>query len=284
MKNKYVKFIAVIAFGSFLLSSCNEGESDMATAQISSQEAIDLVAVVDVSEDAESIVDDYLAFETGISAKSEIAEKTPQFLDCRVKTIVIEGKTKTVTIDFGDGCEMPNGNVLKGKIIITHQVDEASPSLTIKTSYENYYVNDLKVEGGSTIVRTKSNENGNPQSSIVFEKKVTWAEGEFKLETGNKVKEWVEGYNTRDWKDNVSLTTGNWSTTFKDGTVCSVTITEPLRREATCRFIVSGIVDLVKGERTGTINFGDGTCDEIAIFTNQLGEEKEIKLRSKKEK
>ena len=151
MKSKYIKLVGALAFGSLLFISCNDGDSEIVTNQISTEEAIDVIAAEDASNDAEAIVEDYLAFETGISAKSEIAEKGPQFLDCRVKTIVVEGKTKTVTIDFGEGCEMPNGNILKGKIIIVHEIDATSPKLTITTSYDNFYVNDLKVEPGSYV-------------------------------------------------------------------------------------------------------------------------------------
>ena len=148
-------------------------------------------------------------------------------------------------------------------------------------SYENFYFNDLKVEGTSTMVKVKENENGNPQSTFTFEFKVNWQEGEFVTRNGTKVREWVEGSDTRHWGDNVYLISGNWATTFKEGSVCSATIIEPLRREGACRFIVSGVVDLVKKERTGTINFGDGTCDNVAVFTNALGEEKEITLRGR---
>jgi len=96
---------------------------------------------------------------------------------------------------------------------------------------------------------------------------------------GEKTREWIEGYDTRTWGDNVYLITGNWTNTFKDGTIFSATITEPLRREMSCRYIVSGIVEFVKGDATGSLNFGDGTCDNLAIYTNAEGVETEIVLR-----
>jgi hypothetical protein len=73
--------------------------------------------------------------------------------------------------------------------------------------------------------------------------------------------------------------TGNWTVTHMDSTTSSANIIEPLRREMACRFVVRGIIELVKNEKNGTLNFGDGTCDNKAVFTNEGGEEKEIILR-----
>ena len=282
MKIKYFKLIVFLAVSSLFLISCSNNDSDVVSEQISTDEALAIVEADDVSEDVGNLIDDYFAFEEGVSAKSESVENGgPKFLDCLTKTIVIKGTLVTVTLDFGDQCELPNGNIVSGKIIIRHELDKEAHSRTINFSYENFFFNNLSVEGSSTMVKVKENENGNPQSTFTFEFKVTWPEDVFVTRNGTKVREWIEGFDTRHWGDNVYLITGNWVTTFKDGSVCSATIIEPLRREAACRFLVSGIVDLVKKERTGTINFGDGTCDNKAIFTNALGEEKEITLRGR---
>lgn len=278
MKIKYVSLVV-----SLFLISCSDNESVLMTDSLSPDDVISVIASDDVSNDVESIIDDYFEFDEELSSKSseEVDFKKPDFLNCRIKTIVKEGDTKTVTLDFGEGCELPNGNILKGKIIIVHQIDTSAPTLIITYTFENFYVNDLSIEGGSTIIKTKQNDNGNPEYSISFEKTITWPDGEFVVKKGTKKREWVEGFDTREWLDNVYLITGNWESTFNDGSVCSATITEHLRREATCKYIVSGIISLVKNENTGTLNFGDGACDNKAIFTNHLGEESEITLRGK---
>ncbi|WP_372745256.1 hypothetical protein [Lutibacter sp.] len=280
MKIKHFKTFAFLAIGSLFFLSCENNDSNTATDPIAADDAIAIVEADDVSEDVGNLIDDYFAFEEGLSSKTDTSLKgSPNYLDCMTKTIVIDGTLVTVTLDFGEGCELPNGNILKGKIILSHNLDMEAQSRTISFSYENFYFNDLSVEGSSTMVKLKANDAGNPQSSFTFDFKVTWPEGEFVNRTGTKVREWIEGNDTRDWEDNVYIITGNWSTTFKDGTVYSATIVEPLRREATCRYIVSGTVDIVKGTSTGTLNFGDGTCDDIAIFTNDLGEEVEVTLK-----
>jgi hypothetical protein len=279
MKDLNSKLLTFLIISSLFFLSCNNNDTVAITDPISADELITLIEADDVTDNVSNLIDDYFAFDQGVAAKSE--ENNPQFLSCMISTIVIEGSTAIVTLDFGDGCELPNGNVISGQIILNYALDVTVHSLTISYTYNNFFFNDLSVEGGSEIVRVRENDNGNPQSTATFDIKVTWPEGEFATRVGTKTREWIEGFDTRDWGDNVYLITGNWNTTFKDASICTATIIEPLRREVVCLYIVSGIVEISKNEHTGTIDFGDGTCDNIAVFTNELGEESEITLRGR---
>ena len=50
-----------------------------------------------------------------------------------------------------------------------------------------------------------------------------------------------------------------------------------LRREMSCRFLVSGTLDIEGSVASYSLDFGDGACDDIAVAT--IGErEQEIKL------
>ena len=201
--------------------------------------------------------------------------------DCVVKTVEMDGTTRTVTFDFGEGCEFPNGHIIAGKIIISHEYDVDAMTMTVTQTYEGFTFNDVTVEGQNTIVRTKENENGNPQSVKTMNVTMTWLDGETASRVGTKTREWIEGYDTREWGDNVFEITGSWTTTFKDGTVVSATIITPLRREMACRFIVSGVVELTKNDVTGMLDYGDGTCDNVAVYTDADGVETEITLRKR---
>ena len=266
---------------SFLFTSCNDNSSIDLSEAISADEAVTLVEIDDVSDEVNNVIDDLFVENEDLGSRSGTESKTEDLLPCVTKTIVLTTTTKTVTLDFGDSCELPNGTILSGKIILSHAIDMDAESLIITHTFENFYFNDISVEGGNTIVRVRENENGNPQSTITFGTTLTWPDGVYAVREGIKVREWVEGYDTRTFGDNVFLITGNWTATFKDGTVYSSTIIEPLRREMACRFIVSGIVEIQKQDRNGILNFGDGNCDNTAIFTNEEGEEIEIILRGR---
>lgn len=281
MKILNSKLLMLFVVSSFFLVSCNNSDTVELNEQISSDEVTILAEVDNVSDEVNNIIDDFLVENEDFSKSADTEGKVEDLLPCVTKTIVFTTTTKEVTLDFGEGCELPSGNVLSGKILMSYAIDTDVNSLTITHMYENFYFNEISIEGDNSIVRVRQNENGNPQSTITFGTTLTWPDGVYASRQGTKVREWVEGVNTRMFGDNVFLITGNWTATFKDGIVFSSSIMEPLRREMACRFIVSGVLELQKENRTGTLDFGDGSCDNVAIFTNEAGVETEVILRGR---
>ncbi len=282
MKTSNFKLFMFLAIGSLFITSCEKNDSVVLTEPISDADAIAIVESDDISDDVNNVVDDFLMENEGMSSRPTADSKTSEdILPCVTKTIVITGTTKNVTLDFGDGCELPNGNVLKGIINMSYELNTDVASFTVTYGFENFYFNDISVEGENSMVRTRSNDNGNPQSTITIDMKVTWPDGVYASRKGTKTREWIEGFATRTFGDNVFLITGNWNATFKNGTVVSANITTPLRREMACRFIVSGVVELQKNSSSGSLDFGDGSCDNVATFTNADGESREITLRGR---
>ena len=281
MKTLRFKLFMFVTIGSLFFISCEKNNDVELTEPISDADAIAVVESDDLSDDISNVVDDYLMENEGMSSKSESEAKTSDILPCVTKTIVISGTTKTVTLDFGEGCELPNGNILSGKIIMSYVVDTDVASFMVIYTFENFFFNDISVEGENSLVRTRANNNGNPESTLTIDMKVTWPDGVFASRKGTKIREWIEGSDTRTFGDNVFLITGNWTATFKNGTVVAANITTPLHREMACRFIVSGAVELQKNDRTGILDFGDGSCDNVATFTNENGESREITLKGR---
>jgi len=282
--------LALVAIASLFLASCQTDgtltDVNGTTAPISVVTATTQTEADAVSDGVSNVVEQvYLEEENPAvltqTAKGAVNKTTNNYRflpDCVTITKVITDSTKVVTIDFGDGdCEMPNGNVLSGKIIMRYKIDTNEQSKTINYSFDNFYFNGKHVEGAKTIVRVRENENGNPQSTINLNLTITFPDGDVATMTGEKVREWIEGQDTPAWGDNVYLITGHWSVTNKNGQTHSVTVLEPLRRELSCRFFVSGIIELHRGDRVATINFGDGECDDLAIVTIN-GEDHEIHL------
>ncbi len=235
----------------------------------------------DVSESVDAIIEDIYFNETNpTAAKSDNTES--KFLpDCVTITKVITKGTKEVTIDYGDGCTTKNDNVLKGKIFVTFKFNISELSVDIDYTFEDFYFNDKKIEGTVHKARIKINDSGNPQATINRDIKIIWEDGTFVSVKGERTREWVEGFGNKVWGDNVFLITGKWTITNKDGEIKIATIIEPLRREMSCRFIVSGITEIEIGDKKITLNYGDGTCDDIAIATVN-GEEHEIHLSKRR--
>ena len=278
MKILSPKLLVLFVISGFFLGSCNKSETVDLNESITADELNILAKVDDVTDEVANIIDDFLVETEDFSKSSDQEAKIENLLPCVIKTIVLTTTTKEVTLDFGEGCELPSGNVLSGKILMSYALDSDEKSLTVTHKYENFYFNEISVVGSNSIVRVRENGQGNPQSSITFGTTLTWPNGVYASREGIKVREWIEGVDTRTFGDNVFLVSGNWSAIFRDGTSVSAKVLEPLRREMACRFMVSGLLELQKNNRKGTFSFGDGSCDNIAIFTNSEGVETEITL------
>jgi len=280
------KLLLVFLVTSFVFTSCEDSNAiDGSFKAISEDQTIALVESDDISDEVDNIVDDFLNEEFNLASKDEASKSDNSSIGgrpgCVTKTIVIDGASKMITLDFGEECELPNGHILAGKIIMNFLFDKESKTTAVTQTFDGFMFNSIVVEGENTIVRTKENENGNPQSVKNINITLTWPDDESVVKMGTKTREFIEGYDTKTWGDNVFLISGNWAHTFKDGAVFTSKITNSLRREMSCRFFVSGTIEIVRANRTGTIDFGDGTCDNIATFTNSEGVVKEITLRKR---
>ena len=178
-----------------VFTGCNESET-IQEEPIS--ESIDLKAaeteaeIDNVSDESSAIIEEAFLMEEYPETKSHPI--TDRYLpDCVTITVVIVQNMKTVTLDFGDGCELRNGNFVSGKIIMIYEKDPEAASKMISYSFDNFYFNRKNVEGGGSIFRERSNENGNPQSTKTFDVTVTWPDGLFASKKGVKIREMIEG-------------------------------------------------------------------------------------------
>ena len=281
---KKMNFAGIMLLATLLFVSCDKDEStDPVNDELSQEtfETSDLLA----SDESEMISEEIVNIGEDVYASDEILSTgkgsyDSDFLpDCVTITTVITSTTKEKTIDFGDGCELPNGNVLSGIIYLSYEKDMELAQKTLSLSLENFTFNGVSVEGGASILRMRANENGNPQSDAEAEFSAEWPDGSTASFTGNRTREWIEGYGTGFWGDNVFLITGMGTWTGPQGNVFVKEVVEPLRRELACRFIVSGVLEISRNDETASLDFGDGSCDAVGILTLPNGEEKEIFLR-----
>lgn len=188
------------------------------------------------------------------------------FPDCVTITISSENDVTFVTLDFGLGCELHNGTIVSGKVNFTYGPIVAG-TVTITYTFEDFTYNNKGVEGGGSIFRERNNANGNPQSTANKEIVVSFPNGVVATVDGTRVAEWIEGVGSGTWRDNAFLVTGNRDIDFSTGFSHYAIVTEALRREATCPFFVSGTIEITRNNGEGTLDFGDGECDNIAVLT-----------------
>jgi len=265
----------------FILTGCSDNESvDIETQE---QDYTEVLRSSEIDKATESMDDIALdAYEEQEASENTTGRtsgvETYDLPDCVTKTIVVEENIRVITLDFGtEGCEV-RGHILKGKIILSYTRDpEASERLITKTM-EDFYFNEKNILGSKSILRQRSNANGNPQFTKTTVITVIWPDGAEASRNGTKIREWIEGHDSGIWSDNVFEVTGDWSSTFKNGNTHTYSVVIPLRREVICRYFVSGSLDVARTNFSGIFDYGEGDCDNQATFTNTNGDVRDIIL------
>ena len=268
-----------------------ENLEDALNNESASLETVDAVNLEVAVEESLNVLDDiamYSSYFYGINdlqfskdGDGEWRGHSGFFRECSDFSIVKEGNTLTITIVFNGECEDENGNVITGTIVKVESYGEGTSenSLTVTDLSINGYL----INGTQTYSHTRSNENGNPQKEGSFELTVVTEAGTVS-KAGNRKVEITEGADTDTWVDNVKTITGFSTYTTLDGATFSVEITTPLVKPAACKFIVSGVKTYTTPTGVSTLDFGDGSCDGFAIYTNEAGEEMQVTLGKKRDK
>lgn len=282
MKNslKISNLTGVVLMALLVLASCAKDESpsivEIATFDVAELTTSDEAELI--SEEISNIGEDVYATEE-IKATSKADYASNYLPDCVTITTVVTSTTKETTIDFGEGCELPNGNLLSGIIFMSYAKDMEMATKTISLSLENFTFNGVAVKGSSSLVRMRANDNGNPQSKAVVTYSGVWPDSSTASFAGERTREWIEGYGSGFWGDNVFLISGQGTYTGQMGNVFSKETVTAMRRELSCRFIVSGVLKFSKNDATASLDFGDGTCDAKGVLTYPNGDEEGIFLR-----
>jgi hypothetical protein len=190
--------------------------------------------------------------------------------DCATITIDTTVMPRVMIIDFGEvNCLCGDGKWRRGQIIVTFTGPYHQPGTVITHGFSEYYVNDNHVEGSRIMTNLGPNGEGHPQYETIVDGMITLNNDEGVISwQAERLRTWVEGYDTPVWYDDVFLITGSGSHSYSNGGGFTRTILEPLRRELSCHHFVSGVVQTVPANRpTRTLDYGDGTCDNIATLT-----------------
>ena len=202
---------------------------------------------------------------------------------CPVVTVTNPGTgtwPKTITIDYGEGCEGFHGSTRSGRIIVTITERRNVLNATRTVTFDNYYFNGIKVEGTKEVKNIGLNTNQN----MVF--LVTLTGGKLTLENGRTIerefeheREWIAGWLTKNIWDDECLITGSATGRNINGVSYRNTITSALHWKRVCEFFTSGVILFERdGFDQAELDYGTGECDAFA--TLKRGDQtKQITLR-----
>ncbi len=254
---------------SVIIYSCTKSSSSGNNTDNSTQSASD-------NSFAESTNNDV----TSISAQSEDNGVTGSYGDstfsfilspCASVSIDNISTPHKLIIDFGtDNCLCYDGKYRRGKILVTYSGLYRDSASSHAITFDNYYVNNYKVDGTQTVVNNGHNAAGNLTFSVNVNSTITDSTGKTLTYTSARTREWVAGESTDGlfgWTDDVYSITGAASGTAFDGTQFTSSISSPLIVALNCHWIEKGTIDFTPaGKLPRTIDFGNGDCDnKVAV-------------------
>ncbi|HEY2727070.1 MAG TPA: hypothetical protein VGI61_07860, partial [Parafilimonas sp.] len=215
---KQSTFILLLTCFLFTIYSCTKNNSSNNTDN-ETQSAAD-------NSFAESTNDDV----TTISTQSEDDGVTGSFGDstygyllspCANVSIDNISNPHRLIIDFGTAnCLCLDGKYRRGKILVAYTGLYRDSGSTHTISFDNYYVNNYKVDGTQTVINNGLNIGGNITFSIQVNSTITDTSGNTLTYTSERTREWVAGEGTNGilgWHDDVYSITGTASGTAFDG-------------------------------------------------------------------
>ncbi|SMC35456.1 hypothetical protein [Cellulophaga tyrosinoxydans] len=277
---KKINFFAGLAFILLSAWSCQKGETtDTPFNELSTTESLALVASVD---EVDAIIDDNIFYsddffnESDFTGKGNHYDRSGYFSDCAFFEITSNENTVTVIISFEEGCKDRRGNELSGTITMTRTKESGNYEASV--AFTDFTINGYIVNGSKTYSKIIENSNGNPERTITINITVE-TDGGTITKTGTRTREVTAGGDTDTYQDDEITITGSGSYTSADGIVITAEITTPLVRPAGCKFIAQGVKQYTNAGVISVLDYGDGTCDNLATLTAADGSVTEIELR-----
>ncbi|MEP5339215.1 MAG: hypothetical protein ABJL44_16245 [Algibacter sp.] len=286
-KLKSLLLLSVIGFAACETETANvdvlgANLSDTVTAEVAFEETEDVLDNIAIYSDSA------FGIETTTSKASDSKDSTYKkhgrsgyFKDCA--DIVVEelDGTTTTTITFTEDCEDRDGNVISGTITKVKTESDNGKEKTVIV--DGLMINGYVINGTKTYVYTVSNANGNPEMMGSVNMSIETDEGTA-TKVGSRTVEITAGGDTDTCTDDEKTITGSFVYTNAEGVENSVTITTDLVKPADCKYIASGIKVYTTEAGTVTLDYGDGTCDDVATKTDTDGTETEVTLGKRRKR
>ena len=188
---------------------------------------------------------------------------------CAIYTVSPNDTTtfpKTITVDFGTGCTSSSGVTRKGIITYIYSGKLIYPGTTVSATFTNYSVNGYQLQGTYSITNNSS-LSGIAFTTKITDGQITFPDASTYTYSGNKTVTQTAGASTLiDPTDDVYSITGS-GTFGSNGNTLVNTISTPLSKAYTCKWVQSGIVSWTCNSNIkGTFDFGNGTCDANAVI------------------
>lgn len=290
----FTQLTTVVLAAALLFTGCKKENSDTLSAQeeeqaatFSSESETQTEATFDdVFNNVLGVNDDVGTGGTGIfgraaSSQNGRTSSVDSVPSCVTVTIIPQQAglyPKTITIDFGSGC-LSHNHLRSGKIKIVYTGRLITAGSSATTTFDNYKIDSVLVEGTHKITNTTATTAGSNQRQFtidVTDAKLTKPNGSYSQWNAHRVNTQIEGNGTVGPGDDIFKVTGSARGKVKREDhiyLWDSEITEPIIKKFSCNWISKGRVRVVRvglaanSPWVATLDYGTGTCDDQATVT-----------------
>ncbi|MBG6130883.1 hypothetical protein IWQ47_002353 [Aquimarina sp. EL_43] len=259
MKNRIIAFASILVATAFLFSCSSDDDNANET---------NLVTTSAKYKDVRSANREINAAVQGTMNDPSNASRSLKNSsnDCVTLTSELTETGGTATITFGENCTSPDGKAISGTILLSYKMKEASGELAFDITYtlENFSFNGITVSGSSIATYNILDKKFVTDSDYKF----IWDDG---LSVVSKNTTSVEIVINEESAESYTLINMDTKAEFSSGELYTSKTTTPMRVENDCKYVVSGILVTSENASTITLNYGDGTCDNVATQTDSEG-------------
>ncbi|MGF1637710.1 MAG: hypothetical protein ACFCUU_11605 [Cyclobacteriaceae bacterium] len=267
-----MKALGNLAYLSFLciaLLSCEQSETNpdnIGDQELQSSEGE--IAIAAIFED----VDDVAYYSALEDEGSRVSEDDDNPIRCAAR--IVNVSEKTIVVDFGEGCIDKWGKHRMGKIILRFSDRKFVPGAVHTITFEDYYVDSVKVEGLRTKKNISRDKNEFKFEVTLEDGKLTWPDGTFVTRDSKLIKT----RNTQVRPVDSELHIDGYAYGInKMGLVYRMNITKTLVFKRMCSKMrpiipVEGTkVIKVEGKEDLIIDYGNGECNnEVRLKRGRL--------------
>lgn len=260
---KWISFM--LSFVLVFFMACNNDNENNLTLTEEEQSAYE------AEESTESFFDVVESITTSAIQYSEanaggrIAESVDPEIACATIIFAGDASSGRVEINFGDGCQGPDGKVRKGIVVVEYEGNWLTKGAVTWTILKDFYIDGLKVEGTRTVTTIAVDLEALvvTQTVKVANGKVIWPDESFITRTSERTHTLKIGETLDDIVLEVSGTAAGKT---KSGVEYTTETIEPLVFKSICRgnwyIPASGIKTITIPELPViTVDYGDGDCD-----------------------
>lgn len=192
-----------------------------------------------------------------------------QVQSCATVTLSPDDTTtfpKTLTLNFGTSYVGSDWAARSGEIIYTLSGKFGNAGITVTVTFNNYSVDSYGMQGSYSITNT-SISNAASWITQITNGKITYPDNSYYLLPGKRSVTQISGTGESNSAANVYSIVGSNTFSSSAGQILKDSITTACIKANSCNWISQRIITFTYDGVSGTLNYGNGNCDNAGTVT-----------------